>query len=1208
MKRVNAVQSKANAWAVVALSGAMLLGSQQTTRAATNGFAQIGAGPYDYTNTANWVGGIVNGIWDISLTNTANQGATFSADTTLSTPLVFNYAGNYGLNLRSDSNASRTLTLGGDITVNPVLNQTVSFGSVTANSNLNLNLGGVTRTLTVNAGKALSLQNSVTNGALVLVGAANFFLYGPNYQTSTILSNGGLYLDGTAALGSGTLTLCNGTTIGNNTGITTNINNTAMAWNGSFTFANSTNLHLGNGPVSLAAPMTLTANGSTLTVGGAISGGNGIFDVTKAGAGTFAYNPATAMTTNQTVNVTAGTETLNGAISGSGYSLTKAGAGTLNLNGANTYSGGTVISSGTMQFGAGAVPSSGFVAINAGAALNAAGAYANAGAWVASGKIATNSTGTLVLTNADSSSIDFSTSGYTALYLGASANSTLSGTITAGPNGYLLGGGGATLTLSAPNALSGNKVLAIGGNVALTAANSFSGMAAVASGTLTLANTNGALANDDIVVKPGATLAFDSSVSGVSGTTRARSVTLQGGVLTVTGNSGINSADTIFGALSADAPPFGGGMNSITLVNGAARNCQLLAGSLVHTNDGVVLMRGASLGQNTIVSATANSANLSLGTTPALVGGSGAAGSQNIGIIPWAIGDTNAAGGGSSFVTYDAANGIRPLAAGEYDTSITGGSATDHNINLAIPTTTTNTVNGDTTVNALFLTTSGAGSSGTFTGTGKLTITSGAVFANYNGTGIIVTKQLDFGSVRGVIGSSNGSAGNSVGFNINGGISGSAGVVFYNTPSMSGADNGVVLNGATTYTGDTIILGNLKVLSTTGVADLPNGARTGDVYVFGELTLNSNVNGLGYTLVINGLNGSGNMVNDHSNAQTLNFGDNNANGTFSGNILAGTGSLTLNKIGSGTEILSGTNSTWAVGPMNVQNGGITVTTLNRVVGGAASSSLGHPVTIANGTISLGNVTTAGQITVLGTGETSDRVINLAGTTGGGTIDASGTGPLVFTTNFTATGAGSKTLMLKGVNTAANTIQGCITNNSVVNRTSLLKDGVGRWVLSGTNSYTGPTTVTNGTLAINGLIVSPATVWSNAVLTGTGAIVTNNAAAVTVNAGGILDPGSVGGIGTLTVTGNVIFAGGVLRVDASGANADLLAVAGSVSSTAGTVLVKATPTGAGPWKILSSTSALAPAFATDASGYVVQKRNSNTEVWLMRPAGTAILVR
>ena len=70
--------------------------------------------------------------------------------------------------------------------------------------------------------------------------------------------------------------------------------------------------------------------------------------------------------------------------------------------------------------------------------------YATAGAWAASGKIAVSSSGALAIAAADSSTLDFSTTGtsLSSLYLGATGPYTYSGTLTPGSNGYLLGGGG----------------------------------------------------------------------------------------------------------------------------------------------------------------------------------------------------------------------------------------------------------------------------------------------------------------------------------------------------------------------------------------------------------------------------------------------------------------------------------------------------------------------------------------------------------------------------------------------------------------------------------------------------------------------------------------------------------------------------------------------------------------------------------------------
>ena len=58
----------------------------------------------------------------------------------------------------------------------------------------------------------------------------------------------------------------------------------------------------------------------------------------------------------------------------------------------------------------------------------------------------------------------------------------------------------------------------------------------------------------------------------------------------------------------------------------------------------------------------------------------------------------------------------------------------------------------------------------------------------------------------------------------------------------------------------------------------------------------------------------------------------------------------------------------------------------------------------------------------------------------------------------------RTLTLDGTSTAANTISGVIANNSSGIMT-LTKNGTGTWVLSGTNTYTGVTTINDGTLSV-----------------------------------------------------------------------------------------------------------------------------------------------
>ncbi|MBL9161836.1 MAG: autotransporter-associated beta strand repeat-containing protein [Planctomycetaceae bacterium] len=72
---------------------------------------------------------------------------------------------------------------------------------------------------------------------------------------------------------------------------------------------------------------------------------------------------------------------------------------------------------------------------------------------------------------------------------------------------------------------------------------------------------------------------------------------------------------------------------------------------------------------------------------------------------------------------------------------------------------------------------------------------------------------------------------------------------------------------------------------------------------------------------------------------------------------------------------------------------------------------------------------------------------------------------------------------------------------------LKKSGAGVLHLTGANTYTGPTTVEQGTLRVDGSIAGEITVKSGAALVGTGAI----GSAVTLEAGGTLAPGNSAGV-------------------------------------------------------------------------------------------------
>ena len=113
--------------------------------------------------------------------------------------------------------------------------------------------------------------------------------------------------------------------------------------------------------------------------------------------------------------------------------------------------------------------------------------------------------------------------------------------------------------------------------------------------------------------------------------------------------------------------------------------------------------------------------------------------------------------------------------------------------------------------------------------------------------------------------------------------------------------------------------------------------------------------------------------------------------------------------------------------------------------------------------------------------------------------------------------------------------------SITGTGSFVKQGEGTLNLTGDSSYTGPTSVNGGTLAVNGSIVSPVTVNSGGTLGGNGSV-----GSTTVGSGGTLAPGN--SIGRLTVNGDLAFAAGStyeVEVNAAG-EGDRLDATGAVT--------------------------------------------------------------
>ncbi|MND55467.1 Extracellular serine protease precursor [compost metagenome] len=105
------------------------------------------------------------------------------------------------------------------------------------------------------------------------------------------------------------------------------------------------------------------------------------------------------------------------------------------------------------------------------------------------------------------------------------------------------------------------------------------------------------------------------------------------------------------------------------------------------------------------------------------------------------------------------------------------------------------------------------------------------------------------------------------------------------------------------------------------------------------------------------------------------------------------------------------------------------------------------------------------------------------------------------------------------------------SNDIAGHGGLTKQGIGTLVLTGNSTYSGPTLVNQGRLAVNGSLQSAVTVNAGGVLGGNGRV-----GALLANAGGVVAPGN--SIGTLHVSSDVTFQPGstyAVEVDAAGSD-------------------------------------------------------------------------
>ena len=647
--------------------------------------------------------------------------------------------------------------------------------------------------------------------------------------------------------------------------------------------------------LTTVAPSSVTFNNTPATSYVLSSGAiTGAATVTKNGYGLVTFNSITNTYTGSTI--------VNGLLVATGSTaLGSTAAGTI------VNSGGQLILSSVAQNENLVLSGGGLGALgNSGGALQVGGNLTYGGAITLAADASIWNAGSNTFSIPGTISNGDASAAHTLTFGGAIVSNTLEirGVISNGANTLgITKSGGAYGSANANNA----------GVISLTNANTYSGATLVKVSTLGLTTYSGSTAiagsavNSDFTVGDSAILNIDNSGFTGSSVTRGKSLTLNGGYLTLKSQTGVANTDTFTNALTVGA---GGSKITITSTSTGTGE-KLMFGSLARSGAGATLfVSGTNLGT---AAPGVGITNVLFGTAPTLVGGGGLDGSTTVSIIPWLVATATISGTSTSgFATYNNTNGLRLLAAGEYKT-LASGNTTDDNARAAAVTI----ASGETRVNSLLFITSAITVS--MNATSTLNIHSGAILTTASTAVIGSTAtpgvlQFGEGTGEGILTAvSNGSlvinskiATTTGGLTIGSGVSG---------VSLT-ADNTTTLSGPITVNGGTL------TVNFSGSADRALGATTNTVTLNnnGKLLWNSDVT---TNRVIKIGDGGGQL--DASAGKTV---------TLTSSVTSPAGNIALPSLtksgNASTIILNGTAN--SVGSISVATGTLTVATIGSQTG------------------------------------------------------------------------------------------------------------------------------------------------------------------------------------------------------------------------------------------------------------------------------------